>query len=121
LGEDDYDAMAAEVGMSPEELVLGRTIEHFGPVTPGFLKHTADERWKKTLEELEAIVVESSGQDPENRLEHWNQNDFPRLLPPLKELLTRMLRFTPAERLTISQVMEDSSWSKLLQNTSVTG
>ena len=47
LGEDNYDELAEQVGLLPEELVLGRTIEHFGPVPPEFLKHTADEKWQR--------------------------------------------------------------------------
>lgn len=108
MGEDDYDELARQVGLLPEELALGRTIENFGPVTPDFLKHTEDKKWVEALKGLQAMVVENSGEDPESRFEHWKLEDFPCLTPPFKELLSKMLKFTPAERPTIGQVMEDS-------------
>ncbi len=120
-GEEDYDALAAQAGLLPEELVLGRTIEHFGPVTPQFLRHTADEIWVKALEGLQALVVETAGEDPEERFAHWDHKDFPRLLPALKEMLSRMLRFTPAERVTMDQVMRDRSWGKWTQQADAIG
>lgn len=112
LGEDDYDKMAEQAEMLPEELVLGRTIELFGPVTPNFLKHTSDEKWGKALEGLQALVTESAGEVPEIRFEHWNLEDFPRLSPSLMELLSKMLKFDPAERVDMNQAMKDHVWGK---------
>jgi hypothetical protein len=110
LGEDDYDALAEQLGMSPETLVLGRTIELFGPVTSGFLKHTRDEEWEQVLAQLQAMVTENAGEDPAERFEHWKLEDFPRLSPALKELLSKMLRFDPAERVDMNQAMMDQVW-----------
>lgn len=53
MGEDDYDELAKQTAMLPEELALGRTIEYFGPVTPNFLKHTNNEQWVKVPERLQ--------------------------------------------------------------------
>ena len=110
LGEDDYDGLAEQTGMSPEALVLGRTIELFGPVTTDFLKHTKDEEWEQALVQLQDVVTENAGEDPAERFEHWKLEDFPRLSPSLKELLSKMLQFDPRKRVEMNQAMRDQVW-----------
>ena len=112
LGEDNYDEIAEQAAMLPEELVLGRTIELFGPVTPNFLKHTDDKKWEKALQQLQALVTETAGEVPAERFEHWNLKDFPRLSPSLRELLSKMRKFDPAERVDMRQAMNDHVWGK---------
>jgi hypothetical protein len=50
FGEDDYDELASQQGVSPEELVLGISIEFFRPLSPDFLKHIGDKQWQNTLQ-----------------------------------------------------------------------
>jgi hypothetical protein len=46
---------------------LGRTIEHFGPVTPEFLKHAKGKKWVEALKGLPAMVVEDTSEELESR------------------------------------------------------
>ena len=110
LGDHDYDKMATETGLTPEELVLGATIEIFGSVSPVFLKHIDDENWQNKIKNLEKEVTNSSGKDPESRLKNWGVKDFPHMVPAVKDLILGMTRFAPNERLTIHQVLADPSW-----------
>ena len=89
--------MAEQVGTLPQELALGRTIEYLRSVTTEFLKHTADERWIKALEGLQATVVEISGGNLDSHFKSWSPKDSPRLAPSLKKALSKMPRFMPAE------------------------
>lgn len=57
-------------------------------------------------------MIESAGEDPGHRFEHWDIKDFPHLVPAIKGLISEMVRLTPAERLTIHQVMEHHSWGE---------
>ena len=114
LGELDYDKIAKETGVSPEELVLGLLIEYFGPVSPAFLEHTGDKEWQDVLKELELEVVKGVGEDPTDRFKNWNRRDFPHIVPAVKRLIHEMVKFTPVERLTIHQVLEDPSWDKMV-------
>ena len=91
----------------PEEAALGITLERFGPLTAKFLEHIDDEEWETALKGINENVVES----PEFRFDYWTHDDgFPYLLPALKEMLSKMLKLTPAERPTIAQVMQDPAW-----------
>lgn len=112
LGAHDYDKMAAETGLTPEELVLGATIEIFGPVSPVFLKHIDDKNWQDKIKNLEKEVINSSSEDPESRLKNWSVKDFPHMVPAVKDLILDMTKFAPEERLTIHQALADASWKK---------
>lgn len=95
---------------SAEELALLTTIEFYGPLTPGFLQHTNDEEWQQTLKNLEKMVIQTAGANPVHRFENWTVEDFPKLNPSLKKMLSKMLKLTPKERSTIDEVMKDPSW-----------
>ena len=75
----------------------------------------------KALEGLQAMVVENIGEDPESRFKHWSLENFPRLTPSLKEMLSKMLKFAPAERLTMHQAMEDLCWGRRLRIMDIVG
>lgn len=77
-----------------------------------FLKHTNNEQWEKVLERLQHLVTESAGDSPLECFENWSIEDFPRLNLLLKELLSKMPRFDPAERINMSQVMNDLVWTR---------
>ena len=102
--------IAERAGMLPEEVALGKTIEYFGPVTPEFLKHTRDEKWQRALQSLQDMVAENC--EPRNGFEHWTVQDFPRLFPSVKEMLSKMVTLNPRERLSMHQVMEHPSWGE---------
>lgn len=57
-------------------------------------------------------MIQTAGANPVNRFENWTVDDFPRLNPPLKEMLSKMLKLTPKERSTIGEVMKDPSWER---------
>ena len=107
---DDFDLIAEQANMLPEEVVLGKTIEYFGPVTLEFLKHTRDEKWQRALQGLQDVVAENC--ELQNRFDHWTVQDFPRLFPSVKEMLSKMVKFNPRERLSMHQVMEHPSWGE---------
>ena len=121
LGEDDYDTEAQKVGMLPEHLALGRTIELFGPVTPNFLRHTNDKGWEEVLSPLQDMVTGSAGKVPAERFENWALEDFLRFTPSSKELLSKMLKCDPAERVTMSQTMNDPCWGQAFETESQAG
>ena len=110
MGDDDYDLIAQQVGISPEYLVLGKTIEFFGPITPDFLRHTNDKGWEEVLSQLQDIVTGSAGKVSAEHFENWALEDFPRFTLSSKKLLSKMLKFNPAERVTMRQAMIDPCW-----------
>lgn len=94
---------------TPEMEVLGRLILFFGPLPEGLLKHTNDKKWEMLLAELSEMMASV---DPSAQFEQWGENDFPNLIPEGKRMLSRMLNPDPAERATVSEVLEDPWWRR---------
>lgn len=88
---------------TPEMEVLGRLMLFFGPLPEGLVKHTSDKKWEKLLAELSEMMASV---DPSAHFEQWGENDFPNLIPEGKRMLSRMLNPDPAERATVSEVLE---------------
>lgn len=105
---DDFDKIAAQANMLPEELALTTILEFFGPLTPGFLEHTCDEKWQNALKRLQEMIEENY--DPKHRFEAWTLEDFPRMTPEVKDLVGRIVKLDPKERPSMRQVMQHPSW-----------
>ncbi|GFG14569.1 hypothetical protein IFM61392_08523 [Aspergillus lentulus] len=97
-----------EAGIEPELEILGRLITYFGPVPPELVEHVNDQRWGKLLIELS----EATADDPDMRFNQWKEELFPNLDAETKRMISRMTKLNPAERATMSEILEDRWWSR---------
>lgn len=117
LCDDNFELMAKERGVPINELCLVPTFEFFGLPTPAFLEHIKDKKWRVKLKGIAAEVERSleaakEAGDVVKSFEDWGTEDYPGLTPERHERLSMMLRITPQDRATISEVMKHPSWKK---------
>ena len=109
LGDLSARMIESEPGVSLSEWALMAQMQSFGPSDTHFLEETGDKNWIKRVqtrvEEAERMIDE-----PWYRFEKCNDGEFSCLIPPVKDLLLKMARLTPNERITIHEALRHPFW-----------
>jgi serine/threonine protein kinase len=91
----------------PELVILYKLLTGFGPFPKALVSHVNDEQGGALMEGLWEAIKGEGLYEP---FKDWPQNKFPNLDHEAKELISRMTNLDPAQRATISEVMEDPYW-----------
>ncbi|KJX95882.1 serine threonine protein kinase [Zymoseptoria brevis] len=94
------------LGMSPEEEVLSRHVEYFGPASDVLYKRIGNETRRAFLKKTIDASTVPYETDPERRLTHWGQD----LGPVALDIIGRMTSMDPPARPTITEILEHAWW-----------
>lgn len=94
------------LGMSPEEEVLSRHVEYFGPASDVLYKRIGNETGRAFLKKTINASTVPYETDPERRLTHWGQD----LGPVALDIIGRMTSMDPPARPTITEILEHAWW-----------
>lgn len=99
-----------EHGVSPEQEIVVRHFMYFGPLPEGLLRHVDDENWTTLFKAASEIAETEAAKDPDCRFELWSVSEAPHLTPEAKDMISKMTRLDPAQRVGIEEVLEHSWW-----------
>lgn len=99
-----------EDGIYPPRYVLSCLFQYFGPPPEGLLKVVGDGKAKYLMKIWEYICQNPVSDNDAGPFNQWDETRFPRLDPDTKRFLSRMLNLDPAQRPTMTEVLEDPWW-----------
>lgn len=93
--------------MEAEKWLSLRLFMAFGPLPEALVSHVSDEDGGDFLRQLWWLIDEEGLHRP---FVDWSMSNLPNLDLGAKKLISRMTNLNPAQRATISEVLEDPYW-----------
>lgn len=94
--------------VTPEEEVLARHVEFFGPPSDALYKRIGNKTGLTFLKRIIDEATKSYEENPEYRLTHWGKE----LGPAALEIIGKMTSLDPTARPTIDEVLKHSWWEE---------